>query len=420
MKQKIVLIAPIQSRSGYGVHSRIIAKSLLSIPKIVENFDIEIYPLKWGNTPLNAELPSEIKQLIVHNNQINYQPDISIHITIPSEFQKIGKFSIGITAGTEASIAPKAFVEGCNRVDLVITPSEFSKLVLQTTKTKDGIITNVPFEVLFEGLDTDIFTKNNVQKTELTDFLNTDVKEQFCFLFNGHWLQGNLFQDRKDVSGLVHTFLKTFMRKKKKPALLLKTSGAGFSITERDVILDKINQIQKAIREQEKFNGQFPNIYVLNGELTDHQVNELYNHSKVKAMVNFTKAEGYGLPLLEFTSTGKPLICSNYSGHLDFVNPDFAVLLPGQLTPIDHSAKNEWINEGAWFTVNYTLAGQILNDVFENYEKYLVKSRKHPKYTNDNFSLTKMNVKFLEILEKYCSLESTQTKTFTLPKLKKL
>lgn len=420
MKQKLILIAPIQSRSGYGVHSRIIAKSLLSLPKIVDNFDIEIYPLKWGNTPLNVELPKEISQLIVHNNQINYQPDISIHITIPSEFQKIGKFSIGITAGTEASVANKPFIEGCNRVDLVITPSEFTKLVLQTTKTKDGVIATVPFEVLFEGLDTNIFDKSQVKKSGLTDFLNNDVKEQFCFLFNGHWLQGNIFQDRKDVSGLVHTFLKTFMRKKTKPALILKTSGAGFSITERDSILDRINQIQKMIREQEKFNGQFPNIYVLNGELSDAQVNELYNHPKIKAMVCFSKAEGFGLPMLEFTSTGKPLICSNYSGHLDFVNPDFAILLPGQLTPIDNSAKNEWISEGSWFTVNYTLAGQLMNDVIEKYDKYVERSRKHPKYTRDNFSIEKMNVKFLEILEKYCTLESSQPKTFTLPKLKKL
>ena len=47
-------------------------------------------------------------------------------------FQK-GKFSIGITAGIESTIAPKEWIDGCNRMDLIIVPTEFSKKVLQQT-----------------------------------------------------------------------------------------------------------------------------------------------------------------------------------------------------------------------------------------------------------------------------------------------
>lgn len=433
-KKSLIVISPFTTRSGYGVHSRAIIKSLLSLQKITDNYDVKLIAVPWGGTPMTALNPEneedrKLLSLILPGNQLNFQPDVSIHITIPSEFQRIGKFSIGITAGTEGSVAPAPFVEGCNRVDLVVTPSEFTKTVLlstrldkrdqRTNQVVESIRVNSPVETLFEGVDTTVFGKN--KSTAQVNL--SGIKEDFAYLFVGHWLQGNIFQDRKDVSGLVHTFLKTFMLKKKKPALILKTSGAGFSITERDQIIDKIQQIQEMIQEHDGFNGEFPSIYVLNGDLTDDEMNALYNHPKVKAMVSFAKGEGFGLPLLEFTLTGKPILCSNYSGPVDFLNPDLAFLLPGKLTQIDGTAANEWIpREGQWFSVNYTFAGQIMKDVFENYEKYHEKSRKHIKYTKDNFTLEKMGEKFLEILERYVNIveKVPEKMSLKLPQLKKI
>lgn len=432
-KQTLVIISPYNTRSGYGQHSRLIIRSLLNNPKFTERYDISLMSLRWGGTPLNALDPNNLddRKLLDKNlsgNQLNFQPDVSIHITIPSEFQRIGKFSIGITAGTEATLAPPKFIEGCNQIDLIITPSEFTKQVLIGTKVdkKDGdrivetLEINKPIESLFEGLDTELFSKNNLFKSNLTEQINS-IKESFCFLYVGHWLQGNLGQDRKDVGMLVKTFLDTFKKKspKNRPALILKTSGAGFSITERDQILNKIHQIQDLIKEA-GFNGELPQVYLINGDLTDKEMNELYNHPKVKAMISFTKGEGFGLPLLEFTSTGKPVICSGYSGPMDFLNPDYSVLLPGKLTKIDGSAANEWLpKEAEWFTVNYTFASQILNDVAEKYDKYLERSRKSVKFTKDNFSLEKMSEKLEEILNKYIQ-EQPKKLSIKLPQLKKV
>lgn len=405
-KPLILVEGPLNTRSGYGQHSRILVRSLLSMDK----FDIKIFPTRWGNTPMTALDPNkpedkEILALFVQG--LDRQPDIHIQISIPSEFQPKGKRSIGITAGTEASIAPMSFVEGANRMDLIITPSQFTKDILTSTKydrkENDRIVETIqlskPVDVLFEGLDTNVFKKTTEISNDVKELFK-DIKEDFCFLFTGHYLQGRLGQDRKDVGMLIKTFLDVFKNKKKRPALILKTSGAGFSITERDQILDKINQIQEIVRE-EGFNGKLPSIYVLNGDLSDAEMNELYNHPKVKAMVSFTKGEGFGLPLLEFTTTGKPVICSAHSGPLDFLNPDYSVLLPGKMTKIDGSAANEWLpKEGEWFTVSYQYAGQVLSDVFENYPKHLERSRKSIKYTKDNFSLEKMSSRFLELLEK--------------------
>lgn len=436
MSKTLCIISPVKTISGYGVHSRMIIKSLLSIPKITENFEISLISTKWGSTPqtaLKSDDPEDAKilDLILPNNVLTFEPDVLIQISIPSEFKRFGKKFIGISAGTEASLSPIPFIHGVNATDLTIVPSNFTKDVLVQTIVEErnnatqqvvkSIKVDKPVEVLFEGIDTDVFDKSKIVPTkQLSEFLN-GVKEDWCYLTVGHWINASLGNDRKDVGMLIHTFIRTFLNKKNRPALILKVSGAGFSIIERNEIIERINLIQQMFRD-EGFSGKLPSIYLLNGELTPEEMNQLMNHPKVKAFVSFTHAEGYGLPFVEFATTGKPLIVTNYSGHLDFIKPEHSVLLPGKLVQIDPSAANEWLpKEGEWFRVDYNFAGQILRDVFENYGKYLEKSRKQPKFIRDNFSLEAMKVQLLELFEKYeLFQDEPKMMKINLPKLKKL
>ena len=41
------------------------------------------------------------------------------------------------------------------------------------------------------------------------------------------------------------------------------------------------------------------------------EMNEMYNHPKVKAHLTFTHGEGFGRPLLEASFSGKPIISTN-------------------------------------------------------------------------------------------------------------
>lgn len=430
-KPTLVCAFPLDTLSGYGHHSRILAKSLL---KFTDQYDIQFLSMPWGATPFGAlddnDLTEKaIKDRIIANGQLTFKPDIWMQCTIPSEMQKIGQINILITAATEADIMPANFVDGCNRADLIIVPSTFTAKVIQNTilekvdnNTKQVVErskVNTPVEVLFEGIDINVYSKSNVVETDLVQTLN-DIPEGFCYLCVGHWLQGNLFKDRKDIGGLIHTFLTTFMRKgvKNRPALILKTSSAGFSLTERDQIIDKIWQIKELIREQGSFDGKFPSIYLLNGELSDSEMNMLYRHPKVKSMVTFAKAEGFGLPLAEFAMTGKPIIAPNYSGYLDFIISDHHALLPVQMAKVDNTAANEWIpKDSQWSQINYIFAGQVLQNVMDHYPKYLERSRKSPKFMKDNFSMDKMTDKFADILNKYCKF--SEQKLIKLPELVK-
>jgi glycosyltransferase involved in cell wall biosynthesis len=437
-KKTVVIAGSVTTRSGYGAHARDIARALI----LSDKYDVSIIPIKWGSTPQDALDPDDADDKLILDRlvapQLQAQPDVFIHLSIPNEFQRAGKFNIGITAGIETTACRAEWIEGCNRMDLVLATSEHSKKVFEITRFEkrdtatqqivDVIQLTRPVEVLFEGIRPEIYNKKINPKSPIVKSLN-EIPEDFCFLFVGHWLQGDLGQDRKDVGGLVRTFLESFKRKNSRnmPALVMKTSQAGFSVTERKVILDKLSDLRAMVRGA-GWERELPPIYVLHGNLTDSEMNDLYNHKKIKAMVSFTKGEGFGRPLLEFTTTGKPVIASGWSGQLDFLHPDYSVVLRGQLTPVHESATNEWIVEGSqWFTVNYQLASQVMLDLHKRYDEYLKKSRKHRKYTMDNFSFDKMINKlcdYIDRVEDYSKLErkipkAPQQTQLNLPKLSK-
>lgn len=418
MKKTVIVSCPIFSRSGYGQHSRLIVKELLKN----EEYDVKILPTLWGTTPQTG-LDNLFSPHIIRN--IPYKPDIWIQISIPNEFQAIGEYNIGITAGTESSVCSLDFIEGCNRMNLVITPSQFTKKILtetiierrdkHTNSIVDSIKTTTPIEVLFEGVDADVFSKKHTNSNSDIYKLVSNIKEDFCFLVVGTWLSGVFGEDRKNIGLSVKLFVDAFRRKggNNRPALILKTSGAGFSEIEKYEIQSKINQILQSFGKV-----SLPKIYLLWGDLSDSEMNDLYNHPKIKAMYSLTHAEGYGLPLSEFTTTGKPTIAPMYSGHLDFLSKDHgALLLPGQMVKIHPSAANQWlIRDSEWFSVNYNFAIQLINDVFEKYDKYLSHSKKHQSYTFDNYSLSAMGIELNNILKRYVST-STKPQIIKLPKL---
>ena len=423
MKPYIVIQGPVATRSGYGAHTRELVSSLLN----EKRYDIDIISLPWGDTPMNAldQNNEEHREILSHiaTSNITRKPDVWIQVSIPSEFQSIGKYNIGVTAGFETDVIPADQLEGCNRMDLIITTSQHSKDVIMKTnfdkhdeKTKQKIgelRMEKPCEVLFEGLRTNIFNKisqiGDAVKSELSE-----INDSFCYLFVGHWLSGDIGHDRKDISMMIKTFCEAFKRKpsSKRPGLILKTSSAKFSIIDRDTIQKKIQQIIAP------YGNKAPNIYLLHGDLSDEEMNDLYNHPKVKAMLSFTHGEGFGRPLLEFSSIGKPVIASNWSGHTDFLK--HATLLPGELINVHESAANKWLlTESKWFRVNYSYAARILLDVVDNYKNYLKESKKQREYVLKNFTFDKMSELFVQYIDQALDKVPKEVK-LNLPKLKKV
>jgi hypothetical protein len=102
-----------------------------------------------------------------------------------------------------------------------------------------------------------------------------------------------------------------------------------------------------------------------------------------------------------------------------------SVLLPGQITQIHQSAvvKDMLIPESGWFTVDYKKAGDVLEDVYKNYKKYIDGAKKQSYRSRTEFSLEKMAERLLSILDekapKPVEIKMPQLKKISLPKLNK-
>jgi glycosyltransferase involved in cell wall biosynthesis len=420
MKPLVIVSCPADTFSGYGARSRDIVLPIIKSG----NYDVKILPQRWGSTPwgfLQDENPDHklIKDCFIQ--QIPKQPDVWIQITVPNEFQPVGKFNIGVTAGIETTVCAPQWIEGINRMNLTLVSSEHAKKVFenskfekrnqQTQQVEGKIELTAPIEVLFEGANLDIYKKLETLNTQVKDVLD-DIKEDFNYLFVGHWLQGDMGQDRKDVGMLIKTFLETFKGKKQRPGLILKTQSATPSVMDREEILDKIRKIEEVT------GGDLPSIYLLHGEFTDEEINELYNHPKVQAHISFAKGEGFGRPLLEASISGKPVIAPNWSGHIDFLDAEMSTLLTGQITQIHPSAvvQDMLIPESGWFTVDYKKAADTLVDVYKNYKKYTDGAKRQAYRSRTEFSLDKMSEKLLNILDK----QVPKQVEFKLPQLQKI
>ena len=428
-KPRFVISCPFDTYSGYGARARDIVKAIIDLDK----YKVELLSQRWGETSWGfCNQNPEWNFLLGHLAKPNWQqqkPDIWMQITIPNEFQPVGKYNIGLTAGIEATACKPEWVEGMNRMDLNLVSSEFSKVNFenmiyekknsQTQQTMGQIKLIKPIKTVFEGVNLDIY--KTLKSNEIKNINLKEIDEQFCFLFVGHWMNGDLGHDRKNVGLLVKSFYETFKDKRgPKPALILKASTGVSSYISRDQILNKIKEIRKDIK-----SSNLPNIYLLSGEFSDQEMNELYNHPKVKAMLSLTKGEGFGRPLLEFGLTGKPIMASGWSGHMDFLNPEYTSLLPGTLEPVHASAANAWlIKEAKWFKVSEPHVGTTLKNLYKHYKKFLERSKKQKHFAKTNFSWENMRDLVDTILEdnlpEFAEQVQLQMPKLELPKLEKL
>lgn len=384
--RSVVVSCPIDTYSGYGARARDLVKALIETKK----YDVKILSQRWGNTRfgyLKDHNETDLASRLVP--KLDGKPDIWMQVSVPNEFQAVGNYNIGVTAGMETTLVHQSWLDGCNRMDLVLTSSThsvntFKKTVYEErdTNTKQvvrKIELQKPIDIIFEGVDLSKYKPTN-SKLDLSD-----IKESFCYLLVGHWMQGEFGQDRKNVGYTIKSFLEAFKNKQTPPALILKSMQVGTSIIDRTRMLKKIDQIRKTVK------GKLPNIYLLHGEMSDSEMNDLYNHSKVKVMVSHTKGEGFGRPLLEFASIGKPIIASGWSGHVDFLSKEYTVLIGGELKNVHKSAavKDMILEDSKWFTPNDQEVARAYKETFKNYKKFVTLAKRQRKLVVDNFSYQK-------------------------------
>ena len=427
-KPSIVISCPIDTYSGYGARARDFVKALIDI----NQYDVKILPQRWGETRwgyLKDHSDSIFTPRII--NKLTQQPDIWVQISIPNEFQKVGKYNIGVTAGIETTLCDPSWIKGANNMDLILASTNhsvesFNRSKFDVTDEKTKQVTSkieltAKVEVLFEGADISKYfpAKPSASLTDLEQTLDS-IPESFCFLTTGHWMQGDFGEDRKNMGFTIKAFLETFKNKKNAPALVMKSHSVTTSIMDRERMLDKIEEVKKTVK------GKLPNIYLIHGELSDSGMNLLYNHPKIKALVSLPKGEGFGRPFLEFSLINKPIIASSWSGQTDFLDKEFVRYVQGDLKNVHRSAavKNILLPEALWFSPDPIDVGKALKEVFKDYKQWLTKAKRQGHKSRTQFSYEAMVETLKNILDtnipEFPKQVELSLPKLNLPKLKKV
>lgn len=318
--QKLLFWGPVLTASGYGEHARQLLRGILESGK----FDVSVCGVKWGHCSFltgGDEFIDKIRALVQKyeaEKASNPQYDISIQVTIPNEFQKLGRVNIGVTAGIEVDRVSPEWIKKANDVcDLVVVPSKHSAQTFGSVIYKDQsgqeLRLQKPLLIAAEGFDASVFNT----KVDENDGLGVQLDADFNFLSVGLGLDKGMEEDRKNISGLIKWFCQTFAGDER-VGLVLKTNMVNSSLMDFETAKSRITQIKASTG-----CGPFPRIQLIHGRLSKKELANLYRHPKIKAYVTTTHGEGFGLPTIEAAACGLPVIATNWSGHLDFLHsPD--------------------------------------------------------------------------------------------------
>lgn len=321
---KILLEAPILSQSGYGEHARLVHRALRQNDKS----EIFINALDWGKTNWISSLRNSIEfdqiqegikslgNLLKENRGKSLDGffDLQVHVGMLNEFKRRAPYCVHITAGIETDRVSADWVIKTHKEPptKIIVPSQHSKDVFlspiyEITKEK----TKESFKVSFnENVKLDVVG----YPIRIPPPAELDLKIETKFNF----LSIALDNERKNLDNLIKWFLEEF-KENSDVGLILKTGRSNGSLIDREFTINKIKKITN-LHKNSKCK-----IYLLHGNLSEEEVNSLYNRDDIHAYVTTTCGEGYGLPVFEAAYSGLPIIATDWSGHLDFLSAPFKV-----------------------------------------------------------------------------------------------
>jgi len=323
--KKVIFRGPALTQSGYGVHSRQVAKWLLSRNDI----DVKFLLTPWGDTPWILDRNKDeglVSKIMERTVGPDYKADVSFQLQLPNEWDStLCKTNIGITASVETDVANPSWVLDCNKMSCVVVPSAHA-----LSSLNNAAELQVPTHIIPESFCEEILsTKKEIELP--------GIETSFNFFLFGQMTGNNPFNDRKNLLFTIKWLCETFS-KDEDVGIIIKTNSGRNTKIDRNIILRNLEGLLKEVRKT-----QFPKFYLLHGDMSDEDVSAIYRHPKIKALVSLTRGEGYGLPILEAAASSLPVIATNWSGHLEFMKHVKFIGVDYELREIHHSRVDDKI-----------------------------------------------------------------------------
>lgn len=352
--KKVLLRAPLLTNSGYGVHSRQVFSWLLEESK-KRNFDLDVECLNWGNCSWIIDKDKEsglIGEIMKRSKPLAKLYDVTFQVQLPDEWNpKLGKYNVGITAAVETDKCNPAWVDSCNRMDKVVTPSTFTKNVIK----RSGIL-KTELVVIPEWYN------ENIETTTVGLDLNTSTS--FNFLLVGLLTGNSSNTDRKNIVTTLKYFCEKF-KNNKDVSIILKTSMGKSSTFDKKKTKEYVKNVINTCRK----GNEFPKINLLYGNMSKKEMASLYKSKDVNCYITLTRAEGYGLPIIDAAASGVPIIATNYSGHLEFLKGEPFLPVDYQLVNVpDEKIDNRiFVKDTRWAEADKNSFFTKIDEVYNNY-----------------------------------------------------
>ena len=398
--KKVVVRGPALSQSGYGEHTRFVLRALKSRPDL---FDIYLVTTNWGQTGWIWEHNEErewidfLLQKTIQYGQGGGQFDLSLQVTIPNEWERIAIVNIGVTAGIETTKIAPMWVEKSSLMDKIIVVSEHAKFGFENTEytvkhpeTGQDFVAKVMCHIDVVG-----YPVKDIEPTEI----DLGLKDDFNFLTVGTWIP------RKNLENTIKWFVEEFYDQE--IGLVVKTSLAKNSLRDREIAHMRLKDLLNDYEDRKC------NVYLLHGDLNESEMTGLYQHSKIKALVNIGHGEGFGLPLFEAAYNALPVVSPAWGGQCDFLympvkdkkgkikkTPMFTTVAY-ELKQVQKEAHWEGViqADSQWCFVKEWAYKKSLRSVVKSYGTSKSLAKKLQKHTQSKFSAKEQYEKFSQSVE---------------------
>lgn len=273
---------------------------------------------------------------------------------------------------------PRRWTVICNKCDIIMTASNFCKSMMVKCGIEEEKIHVVPHCHNLKDWNPEVKP------------LNIENLKGFNFLFVGD------FTPRKNGDLLVESFIKTF-RGNKDVSLTIKGYYNSFGIEDQKKLVDRI---RKAIKDTGVPESERPSIFFYGEPILESLMSRFM--ASFDCLVAPHRGEGWGLTMSQMQFLGKPVISTNYSGNLDFMDSESSYLIDvlgmepvcEEMIKINPNFKNQ-----SWPIVNEFSLIDLMNHVYENQDEALSKGKMAGEKMVNNFSYEPISNLIVDILK---------------------